>query len=168
MRKTWKTFSAKDKKIYTNVLNSIYGDSPYIPQEIGKPRVRKRTKFVRKEYFEQVDTYLWTQTQDILRGYVMKIGNEGKRTIAQGAMQKQLGLLRGASDLFIARPFGKYHGMWIEMKQDREYTASERAKDSWIAQEEFQSRMRSVGYYACFAFGVRDAIDLIIEYIRNI
>ncbi len=120
----------------------------------------------RKEWREQVDIYQWTQTQEVLRGFTMKFDNEGRRNVVQAAVAKRMGLLAGVSDLFIARPAGRFCGLWIEVKQNREYTPSERRSETWKRQEAFQARMRSVGFACRFAFGAEDGIKIIRSYIN--
>jgi hypothetical protein len=122
----------------------------------------------RKEWREQEDIYRWTQTVQLLKGHVMMIGNEGRRTVVQSAVAKRMGLLSGASDLFIAKPVGIYHGLWVECKQNRKYTPSERSTDHWKRQEAFQDRMRAVGYKAAFAYGADDGIKIIQTYLDNV
>ena len=120
----------------------------------------------RKEWREQVDIYQWTQTQEVLRGFTMKFDNEGRRNVVQAAVAKRMGLLAGVSDLFVARPSGRFCGLWIEVKQNREYTPSERRSETWKRQEAFQARMRSVGFACRFAFGAEDGIKIIKAYIN--
>lgn len=120
----------------------------------------------RKEWREQADIYQWTQTQEVLRGFVMKFDNEGRRSVAQAAVAKRMGLLAGVSDLFVARPSGRFCGLWLEVKQAREYTPSERRSETWKRQEAFQERMRSAGFAARFAFGAEDGIKIIRSYVN--
>ncbi len=136
-----------------------HGSSPNVSRGTLKPKHRK-------EWKEQEEIYRWTQLNHLLKGFVMMIGNEGRRTMIQAAVAKRMGLLAGSSDLFIARPAGKYCGLWLEVKQSREYTLSERKKDTWLRQEAFQERMRSVGFAARFAFGAERGIKTIQAYLN--
>lgn len=134
--------------------------APRVPRRTSKPKAIK-------EWREQVAIYQWTQTIQLLRGFVMKFDNEGRRNVVQAAVAKRMGLLPGTSDLFIARPINGYPGLWLEVKQNRPYTPSERAKDTWKRQEAFQERMRSVGFAAHFCFGAENGIEIITNYIRG-
>ena len=131
-----------------------------VSRETLKPKTRK-------EWREQEEIYKWTQKHPLLGGHVMMIGNEGRRTVVQAAVAKRMGLLPGSSDLFIARPVMPYAGLWLEVKQNRSYSTSERKKDSWLRQEGFQARMRSAGYAACFCFGAEDGIKKIMTYLEK-
>ncbi len=97
----------------------------------------------------------------------MMIGNEGRRTVVQGAIAKSMGLLPGASDLLIARCCGPYAGLFMEVKQAREYSDSEKRTEHWLRQEAFQARMRAAGYATCFAFGCGHGITLITHYLAK-
>lgn len=119
----------------------------------------------RKEWREQEDIYKWTQMNQSLRGHVMMIGNDAKRNVVQAAVSRRMGLLAGASDLFIAKPVGQYAGLWLEVKQAREYTKSQKSTDHWKRQQEFQDRMRKAGYAADFAFGAEHGIMIIGKYL---
>lgn len=119
----------------------------------------------RKEWREQADIYQWCQTQECLRGFVMKIDNEGRRNVIQAAVAKRMGLLAGVSDLFVARPAGQFYGLWLEVKQAREYTPVQRRSETWKRQEAFHARMRSVGFACGFAFGAQHGIKILKAYI---
>ena len=95
----------------------------------------------------------------------MKNDNEGKRTPAQGAQAKSMGLRPGASDLFIAWPTKTYHGLWLEVKRNKKYTTSERNTDTWKAQESFIEEMKSVGFAGEFCYGWIDGKRIIESYL---
>jgi len=137
------------------------------PAKPAKPAKPEKRKF-RKERYEQKDIVKWTKKVQTLKDYVLKIGNEGKRTIVQAVEEERMGLLPGASDLFIARPTGRYAGLWVEVKQARVYPPSKRATDHWKRQEAFQERMRAAGFAACFAFGAAHGIKIIQNYLQGI
>lgn len=142
--------------------------SPQLVSE-AEPKVSRGTSKLkaRKEWREQVDIYTWTQTVQSLKKMVMMIGNEGKRNVVQAAVAKRMGLLPGSSDLFIARPVGIYHGLFLEVKQNRVYTISERKKDTWLRQEAFQARMIEAGFEAYFCFGCHQGIEIIKRYLAG-
>lgn len=81
---------------------------------------------------------------------VLHIPNEGKRSKISGALLKKMGMLRGASDLFIPRATEKYHGLWIELK-----VGKNQATDS---QRAFIEKMKSEGYQAIVCHGLDDAM----------
>lgn len=139
--------------------SSLQHGGSKVPRRTLKPKHRK-------EWREQEEIYRWTQLNYLLKGFVMMIGNEGRRNVVQAAVAKRMGLLAGSSDLFIARPAGKFCGLWLEVKQAREYAISERKKETWVRQEAFQARMRSVGFAARFAFGAENGIKIIQSYLN--
>ena len=160
----------------SNCENKLYPKKGCKPEERSRiewagnnvPRRTLQDAFeTPKEWQEQCIVIEWVNLQPLLRGYVIKIGNEGRRTPQQGAFAKRLGLLPGASDLFVARPAGGFHGLFIEMKQHRDYSPSEKRSPSWLAQAEFMRRMQSAGFAATFAFGADQAIQFIKSYIGN-
>lgn len=150
-----------EKPLFRDVASpsQCHGSSPKVPRGTLKPKTRK-------EWREQEDIFRWTQMMQPLQGHVMMIGNEGRRTVVQAAVAKRMGLLAGSSDLFVARPITPYAGLWLEVKQNRSYSMSERRKDSWLRQESFQARMRSAGYAATFAFGAEHGINIIKRYME--
>jgi hypothetical protein len=141
------------------------GETPRAAHKV--PRGTSTKQKVRKEWREQAEIYAWTQTVQTLQKMVMMIGNESRRNVVQAAVARRMGLLAGSSDLFIARPVEPYAGLWIECKQNREYTKAERSTDHWKRQEAFQERMRSVGYAAAFAFGAEHGIKIIKRYMET-
>ena len=97
-------------------------------------------------FVEYVDT-----KHPALGGFLLKITNEGNRSIAQGAKMKREGLRRGASDLFFAVPTKRHHGFWIEVKAPGKKPTNE--------QNSFLLRMQEIGYAA----GWYDNLDDIIN-----
>ena len=74
-----------------------------------------------------------------LAPFVMHIANERKTRPWEGAMLKRLGVMPGASDLFVAVPIlGKFGGFWIELKAP--------GNKPTLDQEEFLDRMAKRGY----------------------
>lgn len=109
----------------------------------------------------------WVQVQyPPYRQLLIHIPNEGKRSLAEGRRQKELGLMRGVSDLFFAYPvkdrtsnqWWKYHGLWLEMKKKSGRETKE--------QISFRERMLSQGYQAQVAHSFDEAREIFEEYIR--
>lgn len=71
----------------------------------------------------------------------------------------------GVSDLFIFYPTSKYHGLFLEVKRAKNYTASEKRTDTWIAQEIFLDTVKSVGYAGQFCYGWSHGKSIIEEYL---
>jgi hypothetical protein len=122
-------------------------------------------KLEASEAQEQSALVEWMLTQPNLCNYIIKIDNEGKRSPLQGHKAKVMGMHPGASDLFLAVPAGRLHGIWIEMKRKRDYTASEKHSRTWLRQVKFQASMRRNGYEAVTAYGWEHGKKLINDYI---
>lgn len=114
---------------------------------------------------EQRALVKWLSLHPILNKFYCKNNNEGKRTDVQGWNLKLMGLRPGVSDLLIYYPTKIYHGLWLEVKRDRNYTPSERATDTWIAQMEFIDNVKSVGYSGHFCYGWIDGKRIIESYL---
>jgi hypothetical protein len=116
---------------------------------------------------EQMALVSYLNHHPLLSNCFCKLNNEGRRTPGQGHHLKRMGLRVGASDLFIYYPTAKHAGLWLEMKQKRKYTPSERRKPTWVAQEAFQGHVRSLGYAAEIAFGWEHAKEIIDNYLKS-
>lgn len=121
---------------------------------------------------EQRALVQWIKLHPKLKDHVMKLNNEGQRTPGQTWNLKMMGLCIGASDLFLAYPVKRangewYHGLWVEMKRNKKYCPSERSTETWKMQEDFQERMKKMGYAAKFCYGCSDAIKVIERYLEG-
>lgn len=87
---------------------------------------------------------------------VVHIPNEGKRSAANGAALKRMGLQKGFPDLFIPRARGKYHGLFIEMKYGKGKTTADQEK--WLA------LLSGEGYAAAVCYSADEAIKTINTY----
>jgi len=83
--------------------------------------------------------------------------NERKCTPAQGAYLKRMGVRSGVPDLELSVPCGKYHGLYIEMKDDTGRTSFD--QDWWL--EELQKQ----GYFCEVCHGWQSAVRTIEWYI---
>jgi hypothetical protein len=75
------------------------------------------------------------------------------------AKLKEEGLLPGASDLFLAFPSGKWHGLFIEMKSSRGKVSDEQSK--------FMKAVTDSGYAAYVCYGFDEAKIVIQDYLGN-
>ena len=120
---------------------------------------------VPSENQEQRALVKWLNFHPVLKDFFCKNDNEGKRTPAQGWNLKLMGLRPGVSDLFIYYPSGKFHGLWLEIKRNMRYTPSQMKTDTWVAQEKFQSIVKSVGFDAHFCYGFEHGKRIIESYL---
>jgi hypothetical protein len=100
--------------------------------------------------------------------HVIKIDNEGKRSVGGHMLARRMGLHKGASDLFIAWPTPKYYGLWIEVKPDGwKGPYGRKAKEHFESQLNFIARMNLRGYFAKMIVGVDEGIDTISSYLKG-
>jgi hypothetical protein len=78
-----------------------------------------------------------------------------------------MGLRPGVSDLLVYYPNKVFHGLFLEMKRNRKYTAYERRTPTWIAQEQFMNNVKDIGYSANFCFGWEHGKEIIENYLRE-
>lgn len=108
---------------------------------------------------EQIATMDWLRAQHPkIALHTLHIGNERKATYYAGYIMKRMGVLKGASDLFMAWPNGGYHGLFIELKSKVGKPSPE--------QLAFIERMRGVGYMAKVCYGAEEAIAMMQYYIK--
>jgi hypothetical protein len=103
----------------------------------------------------------------MLSDYLVAIPNEGKRSGRTGNAMKRRGLRPGASDLFLAIPAGTMHGLWIEMKKQRQHFRSRSEAESAYSQDQrdFHDAMSRKGYATAVAYGAGEAIETIRTYL---
>lgn len=69
-----------------------------------------------------------------------------------------MGVVKGVSDLFLAVPMGRKHGLWLELKCGKNKPTPE--------QIEFAAQRIQMGYCAEFANGMDEAKEKIMAYVR--
>lgn len=124
---------------------------------------------MKPEEREQCALIEWASLDDDIWPYLIHIRNEGKRSLAEGARAKRMGLMKGVSDLFFAHatygmkdslsgnPLPFYFGMWIELKSLKGQLTQ--------AQIDFQKKMFGRGYFAHTYYSWTDAANAILEYL---
>lgn len=112
---------------------------------------------------EQIAAMDWLRAQHPkIAEHTLHIGNERKATYYAGYIMKRMGVLKGASDLFMAWPVpnpagGIYHGLFIEVKSKTGRPSAE--------QKAFLQRMRDVGYRAEICYGAEEVISTMKDYL---
>lgn len=107
---------------------------------------------------EQIAAMDWLRAQHPnIALHTLHIGNERKASYYAGYIMKRMGVLKGASDLFMAWPCGGFHGLFIEVKSKIGRPSAE--------QKAFLQRMREVGYRAEICYGAEEVINTMKEYI---
>lgn len=91
---------------------------------------------------------------------MIHIPNGGKRSKAEAARLKQMGVKAGVSDVFLPVPRKGCHGLWLEMKRrDSGRPTEEQLK--WIEE------MTGQGYAATVCHGWERAVKVIAEYMEG-
>jgi hypothetical protein len=107
---------------------------------------------------EQIAAMDWLRAQHPnIALHTLHIGNERKASYYAGYIMKRMGVLKGASDLFMAWPSGGFHGLFIEVKSKIGRPSAE--------QKAFLQRMKEVGYRAEICYGAEEVISTMKEYI---
>jgi hypothetical protein len=91
--------------------------------------------------------------------FLMAIPNGGKRSVLEAAFMKKEGVRAGVSDLFLAEPSGRYHGLWIEMKTETGRTTKK--------QEQFIKLMIERGYMARVANSFDSFVSIVNNYLKH-
>ena len=86
------------------------------------------------------------------------VPNEGKRSKAAGGQLKAMGLKSGVPDIYLDFPAGKYHGLRIELKVEKNKPTQE--QDRWL------KNLNAVGYFAAVCYGAAQAERVLEDYIR--
>ena len=102
---------------------------------------------------EQIVVVEWC---DLSKIPIVHIANEGKRSAAYGANLKRMGMRKGFPDLFVPMARGKYHGLFIEMKYDKNKPTGDQKK--WL------ELLASEGYACVVCYNADDAIRIIKKY----
>lgn len=98
--------------------------------------------------------------------FLVGIKNEMNCSQGMGNLYNRMGRKKGASDIFIAQPNNKYHGLWIEVKPDGfKHTKS---NDEHVrCQLDFIETMKTNNYYGEMVIGFDQAKELIESYLNN-
>ena len=91
---------------------------------------------------------------------LIKIPNEGKRSLRLGHISKMEGLQPGTPDLFLAVPKGRggnYNGLFIEMKSETGRIAE--------SQKTMLHYLSTMGYKTAVIRSITEFIKLITEYL---
>lgn len=118
---------------------------------------------------EQRAIVKWLSLHPVLKDFFCKNNNEGKRTEAQTWNLKLMGLRPGVSDLFIPYPSRtrQFSGLWLEVKRNMHYPPSARKTDTWVQQEIWIERMKTVGFDGHFCYGFIDGKEIIERYLLS-
>lgn len=114
------------------------------------------------EYQECKAYWSWAQHHTILREYLIKHVNEGKRSYVSAKYLQLIGMRKGLPDYQLPIPNNKFHSLWLEMKRINQ---KNRKKDT--DQLAWQERLLRAGHCAIFVYGWEDAAKITIAYLNN-
>lgn len=114
------------------------------------------------EYKECLAYFKWCCMNPILKEYLIKNVNEGKRSAASGYFLNLIGMRAGIPDYHLPYSNKKYHGLWIEMKK-----ADGKNKKKDKNQEEWIEKLLKIGHYASYAYGWEDASLITVKYLND-
>ena len=86
------------------------------------------------------------------------IPNGGKRSKAEAAIFKAMGVKRGVPDVFLPAPRGIYHGLYIEFKSGSGTPTTD--------QKEFLESLQEAGYFVCLCNRLDKAISITERYLK--
>lgn len=111
---------------------------------------------MKPEQVEMIIIFDWIRKNN-LHYIAFHIPNERKTTPQGGLLLKRMGVLPGASDIFLARPSRKFHGLFIEVK-------AKHGKPT-PSQISFLLNMKAEGYDGMVCYGAQSAIAKISSYL---
>lgn len=91
---------------------------------------------------------------------IYHIPNEGNRKQKTGSNLVKAGLKKGVPDICVAVPKMGMHGLYIELKKDKQSKVS-KEQIEWI------KRLNQQKYIATVCYGADEAINLIIAYMSS-
>ena len=117
--------------------------------------------------YKQLATYLRLQYPNVLFHFDLTGVNMSK---AAAGKNKAIQHSRGWPDLFIAKPIGRYHGLFLEIKPEgtrllnkNNQIATNHIKEQWAMLQ----RLEGLQYLARFAVGFDEAKSIIDEYMLD-
>ena len=122
-------------------------------------KVTKGKKAPRSNTTEDAEQEVVIDYCELNRIDIVHIPNEGKRSATYGAKLKRTGLRKGFPDLFIPAARKGYHGLFIELKRDRNSLPTNEQL-AWIG------KLNACGYYATVCYGATAAIEEIKKYFN--
>ena len=126
------------------------------PRRTARPRTEPKPVIRGDETQEQIAVADYLR---LIGALFLHIPNEGKRSPVTAAILERMGMKKGAPDLIIFEPRGKYHGFAIEMKTARgRLTAEQRLMLFELSKRQYAT--------AC-CHGADEAIKLIRKYMAQ-
>ncbi len=132
------------------------------------PGVRRKISSVPPETQTQINTLIWLKMRyPDIRKTAIKITNEGARSRYTNNLFLEMGMYPGASDLLIAWPTKKYHGLFLEVKPDgfKFVPSNQKHTDK---QRHFIEEMKLNGYWGEIGVGFDECTHILECYIKEL
>lgn len=155
MTKEWHERTKREQREYMNLTQALYSANPepIIAKAPKKPKIERSLDNPTESLIQQ-KIVSWARNMGLP---LISIPNHGKRSAWGGQREVMMGLTKGVSDLFLARPKNGKGGMWIELKS--------RGRVPTFEQTEWLYHMRDEGYEIGWFDNVADAQEAIIRYL---
>lgn len=98
------------------------------------------------------------------REHVIKLDNEGRRSLVGLQLSIAQGLHSGASDIFLAWPTTRYAGLWLEIKKEK-WKMVPSNQEHTERQLLFLNKMIKRGYHGAMGVGIDSCIDIVKSYL---
>lgn len=129
------------------------------------------------EHDEQVTLINWADSMplhgapaDSIGAYLYAIPNGARVAMGTAKKLKAEGLRAGVPDLCLALPSADYHGLYIELKKQRQHYDGMAAAARAVSPDQrvWHSRLERCGYRVEVCYGWEEARDVILDYVRTI
>ena len=117
-------------------------------------------KMKKSETTEQIELFNWAKRiESILPELELMyhVPNEGKRN--NGNILKAMGMKSGVPDVVLPVPSKEYHGLYLEMKFNKNKPTQE--------QEKFMALLRRNGYKTAVCYSYEEAKETILDYLSK-
>lgn len=111
-----------------------------------------------QEHFALMD---WLAYRPEIKSHFIHIPNGGSRHILEAKKLKRMGVKKGVSDFFLAKPMHPYAGLWVELKRKNKKISPTPEQQEWL------KLMNESGYKAVVCYGAQEAIDQINDYLMS-
>ena len=117
---------------------------------------------ISSEFKECKAYWQWAQMNPLLREYLIKNVNEGKRSVAYIRASMAIGMRPGLPDYHLPLPNNHWFGLWLEIKAlDQKGKKNRENQDAWI------NRLNKAKQYATYAYGWEEAAKITSDYLEN-
>lgn len=124
---------------------------------------KKEYPTTNSEAKEQESLFHWATLQSSKKPELQllyHIPNGGSRNILESANLKRQGVKAGVPDICLPVARGKYHGLYIELKANKNKPSKK--QEYWLGQ------LTEQGYCAITCWGFLQAMEAIVQYLREV